>query len=46
MNAEMDATVGPILRKKAEDAGVIYTVTEGDQPGVQMNLYRWVKTLG
>jgi predicted homoserine dehydrogenase-like protein len=46
MNAEMDATVGPILRKKAEDAGVIYTVCEGDQPGVQMNLYRWVKTLG
>jgi len=46
MNAEMDATVGPILRKKAEEAGVIYTVCEGDQPGVQMNLYRWVRTLG
>lgn len=46
MNAEMDATLGPILRRKAEEAGVIYTVCEGDQPGVQMNLYRWVKTLG
>lgn len=46
MNAELDATVGPIMRKKATDSGVIYTVSDGDQPGVQMNLYRFVKTLG
>lgn len=46
MNAELDATAGPIMRKKANDAGVIYTVSDGDQPGVQMNLYRFVKTLG
>jgi len=46
MNAELDSLLGPILRKKAKDAGVVYTVTEGDQPGVQLNLYRWVKTLG
>jgi predicted homoserine dehydrogenase-like protein len=46
MNAELDATAGPILRRKATEAGVIYTVSDGDQPGVQMNLYRFVKTLG
>lgn len=46
MNAEVDATVGPILRQKANEAGVIYTVSDGDQPGVQMNLYRFVKTMG
>jgi predicted homoserine dehydrogenase-like protein len=46
MNAELDATAGPIMRKKANEAGVIYTVSDGDQPGVQMNLYRFVKTLG
>jgi predicted homoserine dehydrogenase-like protein len=46
MNAEMDATLGPVLRHRAKAAGVIYTLTEGDQPGVQMNLYRWVRTLG
>lgn len=46
MNAELDATLGPLLRHKARQAGVVYTVSEGDQPGVQMNLYRWVKSLG
>lgn len=46
MSAELDSLLGPILRKKAKDAGVVYTVTEGDQPGVELNLYRWVKTLG
>ena len=46
MNAELDATAGPIMRKKANDAGVIYTISDGDQPGVQMNLYRFVETMG
>ncbi len=46
MNAELDATAGPIMRKKANEAGVIYTVSDGDQPGVQMNLFRFVKTMG
>lgn len=46
MNAELDATIGPIMRKKANEAGVIYTISDGDQPGVQMNLYRFVETMG
>src|SRR6056297_3647917 len=46
MNAELDATLGPIMRAKANAAGVIYTISDGDQPGVQMNLYRFVKTMG
>ncbi len=46
MNAELDATIGPILRCYAERHGVIMTACEGDEPGVQMNLYRWVKGLG
>jgi predicted homoserine dehydrogenase-like protein len=46
MNAELDGTVGPILRKKADEAGVVYTNADGDQPGVQLNLYRFVKTIG
>ncbi|MBN2612178.1 MAG: hypothetical protein JXB00_11525 [Bacteroidales bacterium] len=46
MNAELDGTVGPILKKYADEAGVIITNADGDQPGVQMNLYRFVKTLG
>ena len=46
MNAELDGTVGPILKIKADQAGVIYTFSDGDQPGVQMNLYRFVSGLG
>ncbi len=46
MNAELDGTVGPILKVKADEAGVILTGCDGDQPGVQLNLYRFVKTIG
>ena len=46
MNAELDATLGPILKVYADRAGVIYTNADGDQPGVIMNLFRWVKGIG
>lgn len=46
VNAELDATVGPILKVYADRAGVIITNTDGDEPGVAMNLYRFVKTIG
>jgi predicted homoserine dehydrogenase-like protein len=46
MNAELDGTIGPILKVYADKAGVVYTVSDGDQPGVIMNLYRFVKGIG
>jgi predicted homoserine dehydrogenase-like protein len=46
MNAELDATVGPILKVDADRAGVVITNADGDQPGVMMNLYRFVKSIG
>src|SRR5215217_169687 len=46
MDAELDGTVGPILKVYADQAGVVYTNCDGDQPGVIMNLYRFVKSLG
>jgi len=46
MNAEVDATIGPILRVYAKKAGQILSACDGDEPGVQMNLVRWVKGLG
>jgi predicted homoserine dehydrogenase-like protein len=46
MNAELDAVVGPILKKYADQAGVVVTNVDGDQPGVVMNLFRWVETIG
>jgi predicted homoserine dehydrogenase-like protein len=46
MNAEVDSTIGPILRVYARQGGAILSACDGDEPGVQMNLYRWVKGLG
>lgn len=46
MDAELDGTVGPILKVYAEKAGVVITNADGDQPGVEMNLFRFVKGIG
>jgi predicted homoserine dehydrogenase-like protein len=46
MNAELDGTVGPILKVYADRAGVILTGCDGDQPGVEINLYRFVQSIG
>ncbi len=46
LNAEVDATIGPMLQVYAEKYGVILSACDGDEPGLQMDLYRWVKGLG
>jgi predicted homoserine dehydrogenase-like protein len=46
MNAEVDATIGPILRVHAKKYGQILSACDGDEPGLQMNLVRWVTGLG
>jgi predicted homoserine dehydrogenase-like protein len=46
VNAELDATVGPILKARADDAGVVLTNTNGDEPGVTMDLMRYVTSIG
>ena len=46
MNAELDSLIGPILKTKADEAGVVITHTDGDEPGVAMTLLRYLRTLG
>ena len=46
MNVETDATVGYALRRMAEEAGVVYTLSGGDEPGAIMDLYDFVASLG
>lgn len=46
MNAELDGTVGPILKTYADAAGVVLSACDGDQPGVQANLLRFVQGIG
>lgn len=46
LNIEADSVVGPILYKKAQSTGVVYTGTAGDEPGATMELYNFAKGLG
>lgn len=46
VNAELDSTLGPILKSKADSAGLVITNTDGDEPGVAMTLFRYVRSLG
>lgn len=46
LSAEIDASVGPILKTYADSAGVVYSYTDGDEPGVGMNLYRFLDSMG
>jgi predicted homoserine dehydrogenase-like protein len=46
MNAELDGTIGPLLKTYADKTGTILTGCDGDQPGVQINLYRFVESIG
>ncbi len=46
VNAELDSLIGPILKEKADSAGVVVTHTDGDEPGVAMTLLRYLRSLG
>lgn len=46
VNIEADVTIGRILHKMAEEKGVLYTVSSGDEPGCLMELYDFVTSLG
>lgn len=46
LNVETDVTIGPILRKMADSAGVVYTGSAGDEPGATMELYDFARSLG
>lgn len=46
INIEADVTVGHILHRRAQETGVLYTVSSGDEPGCLMELYNFVSALG
>lgn len=46
MNVECDVTIGAVLRRFAQDAGVVYTLAAGDEPAAIMELYRFATALG
>ncbi len=46
MNVECDVTIGPILRRMARNAGVVYSWAAGDEPAAILELYRFAHALG
>jgi predicted homoserine dehydrogenase-like protein len=46
VTVEADVLVGAVLRKRAEQAGVVYTAAYGDQPALVEELYDWATSVG
>jgi predicted homoserine dehydrogenase-like protein len=46
VTVEADALAGPALAKRAEKAGVVYSMAYGDQPALIMELVDWARTSG
>ena len=46
VSKEVDVTIGPILKYKAEQAGLVYTAVDGDQHGLLISLVNWARGLG
>jgi len=43
---EADALAGPLLARKAQEAGVVYSLAYGDQPAIICELVDWARTCG
>lgn len=46
MSVECDVTIGPILRRLADDAGVVYSMAAGDEPAAIMEVWRFARSMG
>lgn len=46
INVEADVLAGPLLARKAREAGIIYSMAYGDQPALIAELVDWARTAG
>ena len=46
VNVEADALAGPLLAKKAREAGIVYSLAYGDQPALICEMVDWARTAG
>ena len=46
VNVEADALAGPLLARRARDAGVVYSLAYGDQPALICELVDWARACG
>lgn len=45
-NVETDVLLGPVLKKKADEKGLVYSMAYGDQPGIICEMVDWARTIG
>lgn len=46
VNVEADVLAGPLLARKAADAGIIYSMASGDQPALIAEMVDWARCTG
>lgn len=46
VNVEADALAGPLLKRKADEAGIIYSLAYGDQPALICEMVDWARAAG
>ncbi|HIX53741.1 MAG TPA: Gfo/Idh/MocA family oxidoreductase [Candidatus Sphingobacterium stercoripullorum] len=46
LNVEIDVTIGPLMKKLYDAAGLVYTGSDGDEPAVTLSLYEFAKSMG
>ena len=46
VNVEADVLAGPLLARKAKEAGIIYSMASGDQPALIAEMVDWAQTIG
>lgn len=46
VNKEADSCVGPMLKRLADQAGVVYSAVDGDQHGLLMGHIAWLRSIG
>ncbi|MFC7739407.1 NAD(P)H-dependent oxidoreductase [Roseomonas sp. GCM10028921] len=46
VNVEADALAGPLLARRAAEAGIVYSMASGDQPALIAELVDWARVIG
>ncbi|MBC2279329.1 NAD(P)-dependent oxidoreductase [Listeria welshimeri] len=46
LNVEIDITIGPLMKKLYDSAGLVYTGSDGDEPAAITELYEFSKSMG
>lgn len=46
LNVEIDITIGPLMKKLYDSAGLVYTGSDGDEPAATTQMYEFAKSMG